>query len=157
MRAQPHQPFILTTDATNTNVGGVLSQTQTDGETKPLGYFPKKLNSTESRYSATNKEALAVVLACRHFHHYIWDTKFTILTDHQPLISILKKKTNSARMNRGIMEMREYHYEIKYVQGKYNYVADQLSRLVRIVQRCQRCRSHTSLHFQSRSIGQSLN
>ncbi len=32
--------------------------------------------------------------------------------------------------------MREYHYEIKYVQGKYNYVADQLSRPVRIVQRC---------------------
>ncbi len=34
------------------------------------------------------------------------------------------------------MEMREYHYEIKYVQGKYNYVADQLSRPIRIVQRC---------------------
>ncbi len=32
--------------------------------------------------------------------------------------------------------MREYHYEIKYVQGKYNYVADQLSRPVRISQRC---------------------
>ncbi len=32
--------------------------------------------------------------------------------------------------------MREYHYEIKYVQGKYNYVADQLSRPVRVVQRC---------------------
>ncbi len=32
--------------------------------------------------------------------------------------------------------MREYHYEIKYVQGKYNYVTDQLSRPVRIVQRC---------------------
>ncbi len=29
-----------------------------------------------------------------------------------------------------------YHSEIKYVQGKYNYVADQLSRPVRIVQRC---------------------
>ncbi len=34
------------------------------------------------------------------------------------------------------MEMREYHYEIKYVQGKYNYVADQLSCPVRIVQHC---------------------
>ncbi len=30
---QPHQTFILTTDASNTHVGGVLSQTQTDGET----------------------------------------------------------------------------------------------------------------------------
>ncbi len=94
VRAQPHQPFILTTDTSNTHVGGVLSQTQTDGKTKPLGYFSKKLNSTESRYSATNKEALAVVLACRHFHHYLWGTKFTILTDNQPLTSIFKKKQN---------------------------------------------------------------
>ncbi len=39
-------------------------------------------------------------------------------------------------MNRWIMEMRKYHYEIKYVHGKYNFVADQLSRPVRIVQRC---------------------
>ncbi len=33
------------------------------------------------------------------------------------------------------MEMREYHYEIKNVQGNNSYVADQLSRSVRIVQR----------------------
>ncbi len=31
--------------------------------------------------------------------------------------------------------MREYHYEINYVQGKYNYVADQLSRPVQVIQR----------------------
>ncbi len=70
VRAQPHQPFIVTTNASNTHVGGVLSQTQNDGETKPLGYFSTKLNSTEGIYSVTDKEALAVVLACRHFHHY---------------------------------------------------------------------------------------
>ncbi len=60
MRAQPHQPFIVTTDTSNTHVGGVLSQNQNDGETEPPGYFSKKLNSTEGRYSATYKEALAV-------------------------------------------------------------------------------------------------
>ncbi len=31
--------------------------------------------------------------------------------------------------------MREYNYEINYLKGKYNFVADQLSRPVRIVQR----------------------
>ncbi len=135
MRAQPHQPFIVTTDASNTRIG-VLSRTQKDGETIPLGYFSKKVNSTEGRYSATDNEDLAVVLACRHFHHYIWDTKFTTLADYQLFTSIFKKKTKSPRMKRWIMEMRKYHYEIKYVQGKYNYVADQLSRPLKIVQRC---------------------
>lgn len=31
--------------------------------------------------------------------------------------------------------MREYQYEIQYVKGKNNYVADQLSRMIRIVAR----------------------
>ncbi len=92
MRAQPHQPFIPTTDASNTHVGGVLSKTQNDGETKPLGYFSKKLNSTEDRYSGTDKEVLVVVVACRHFHHYLWGTKFTIFTDHQPLTNIFQEE-----------------------------------------------------------------
>ncbi len=77
-----------------------------------------------------------MTLAYRHFHHYLWGTKFTILTDHQPLTSIFKKKTKSARMNQWIMEMREYHNDNKYVQGKYNYVVDQLSLPVRTFQRC---------------------
>ncbi len=76
------QPFIVTTDASNTHVGGVLSQTQNDSETKHLGYFSKKLNSTEGRYSATDKEALAVVLACRHFLHYLWGNGVLVVTLH---------------------------------------------------------------------------
>ncbi len=36
-------------------------------------------------------------------------------------------------MNRWILEMMEYNYEIQYLRGKYNVVADQLSRPVRII------------------------
>ncbi len=38
-------------------------------------------------------------------------------------------------MNRYILEMREYQYDIKYVKGKYNWVADQLSRPVLVIRR----------------------
>ena len=135
VKVQLDQPFILTTDASNTHVGAVLSQPQPDGSNKPVGYFSKKLGSCETRYSATDKEALAIVLACRHFHHYLWGTRFTVVTDHQPLTSVFKRKTKSPRMNRWILEMREYNYEIQYVKGKDNYVADYLSRPVQVVTR----------------------
>ena len=137
-RAKVSQPFIVTTDASQTHVGGVLSQIQEDGSDRPIGYFSKKLKPPESRYSATDREALAIILTCRNFHHYLWGTKFTVHTDHRPLTSIFKKKTKSPRVQRWTWEMKEYSFEIKYVKGKNNFVADSLSRPVRIIQK-----SHT--------------
>ncbi len=72
VKAQVDQHFILTTNACNSHVGGVLSQIQPDGSNQPTSYFSKKLNPRETRYSATDKEALAVVLAYRNFPHYLW-------------------------------------------------------------------------------------
>ena len=130
VRADLDKEFIITTDASNTHVGGVLSQIQNDGSSAAIGYFSRKLKSAETRYSVTDKEALGVVLTCRHFQHYLWNRRFTVITDHQPLVSIFKKKTKSPRMNRWIIELREYNFEIKYIKGKYNFVADHLSRPV---------------------------
>ncbi len=41
VKAHVYQPFILTTDASDTHVGGVLSQLQSDGANKPVGYLKK--------------------------------------------------------------------------------------------------------------------
>ncbi len=130
MRADVTKPFFVTTGASNTHVGGVLSQLAPNGTNRAIGYFSRKLKSAELRYATVDREALAVVLICRQLHHYLWRTKFTIITDHQPLISVFKRKTKSPRMNRWILEMREYNYKIQYIKGKYNHVADQLSRPV---------------------------
>ncbi len=110
--------MIVTTNASNTQVGGVLSQTQSDGTNRPVGYFSKKLNPTECRYSATDKKALTVLLTCRNFHHYLWSSHFTEVTDHQPLTSIFKREIKLPRMNRWDLEMSEYDYNIQYVKKK---------------------------------------
>ncbi len=115
-RTQVDKTFILTINTSNTDIGGVLSQIQSDDTNRPIGYFSKKLNPREARYSATDKETLAVVLTCRNFHHYLWGTHFTVITDHQPLTSIFKRKTKSPRMNRWILEMQEYNYGIQYLR-----------------------------------------
>ena len=54
-RANPDEVFVLTTDASDWSVGGVLTQRQSDGTAGVLGYFSKKLSDTEYRYSATDK------------------------------------------------------------------------------------------------------
>ena len=40
------KPFIVHTDASNLQIGGVVSQ-----EGKPLGYFSKKFNSAQDKYT----------------------------------------------------------------------------------------------------------
>ncbi len=134
VRADVHNPLIVTTDASDTHVGGVLSQIQADGSNRAIGYFSRKLKGAESRYSSTDKEALAVVLTCRRFNHFIWGSVFTIVTDHQPLTSIFKQKTKSPRINRWVQEMKELQYKIESIKGKRNLVADSLSRPVLVVQ-----------------------
>ena len=47
----------LHTDASKYHIGAVMLQKEKDG-LKSLGYFSKKLNKTEQKYSATDKEAL---------------------------------------------------------------------------------------------------
>ena len=131
----PELPLVLVTDASDTCVGGVLHQGQPSGELKPLGYFSKKMSPCETRYSVTDKEALGIVLSCRHFHQFLWGRRFTIWTDHQPLVTIFKRHTKSPRVTRWMLEMREYDFVTKYVMGKSNVVADQLSRPVRVITR----------------------
>ena len=126
-KADLTKDFEIHTDASNNHVGAVLMQMEIDG-LKPIGYFSKKLNKCEKKYSVTDKEALAIIKACRFFHHYLWGKFFKIITDHQPLTSIFKKRTHSPRMSRYMLEMRDYNFQIVYKRGRINKVPDALSR-----------------------------
>ncbi len=70
-RTELHRPFVLQTDASTIHVGAVLLQHCKDGSPVTIGYFSKRLKPAETRYSTTDKEALAIVLACRNFHHFL--------------------------------------------------------------------------------------
>lgn len=120
VKAQMTEPFELFTDASLEHVGAVLMQ-RLDGQLKPVGYFSKKLKPVEQCYSTTDREALAIVLACRRFHHFLWGVPFTIHTDHQPSVSVFKRKTKSPRMSRWVIEMQDYRFKVEYRPGKDNH------------------------------------
>lgn len=54
------KPFVLTTDASNFALGAVLSQGPI-GQDRPVAYASRTLTKTEERYSAIEKELLAIV------------------------------------------------------------------------------------------------
>ena len=71
-----------------------------------------------------------MVFACKHFHDYIYGTRITVETDHQPLVSILHKPLNKAPLRlRGMMIiLQQYDIHIVYKKGKELCIADTLSR-----------------------------
>lgn len=116
--------FELVTDASDFAIGAVLQQ---DGH--PICFSSRTLNSHECNYSITEKELLAIVWSTKYFRPYLYGTKFSIKTDHQPLIWLNSLKEPSAKLQRWKIKLNEYDFDIKHIKGKENKVADFLSRI----------------------------
>ena len=87
---RPGAEISITTDASVEAVGAVLQQRPKEGGTwEPLAYHSKKLRPREMKYSAFDRELLAVYLGIRHFQHYIEGRAFPIFTDHRPSSSFI--------------------------------------------------------------------
>lgn len=85
-------------------------------------------------HSQLYKEGLAVMFGIKHFYKYINGWKFTIVTDHKLLLSLLSEirgvpQTASRRIQRWAVTLRAYEYTIVYKEGKYHSNADAPSRL----------------------------
>ena len=126
--ADPALPFRLTTDASRTGLGWVLEQKQ-DGKFRVICYGGKSLTPAQSNYGISDLEALAVVTAIKDLDCYLRYQKFTILTDHQPLKYMLTNANPPpGRWSRWIALLSPYQFEVEYLKGSANNVADTLSR-----------------------------
>lgn len=67
--------LVLSTDASA--IGGVLQKEET-GRLRPLAFFSKKLKPNETKYSAFDKELLAIYLSVKHFRYLIEGREFEI-------------------------------------------------------------------------------
>jgi len=119
----------LSTDASDTGIGGVLEQWQ-GGAWKPLAFFSRHLSPRERRYSAFDKELLAAYLTVRHFQAVIEGRQCILFTDHKPLVQAMTKEGDpwSARQQRQLSAIAEFISKIQHKSGTDNVVADCLSR-----------------------------
>jgi hypothetical protein len=112
-------------DSSQSGLGAALLQ-----EGQPIAFASRSLTDTETRYAQIEKELLAIVFACEKFHQYVYGNHVTVLSDHRPLETILKKPlANAPRRLQGMaMRLQKYDVTIEYLKGKLMYLADTLSR-----------------------------
>lgn len=130
-------PFVLDTDASDSAVGAVLSQ-QTEGE-PVIAYYSKSLSVPERNYCVTRRELLAVVLAIRHFHPYLYGRRFLLRTDHAALCWLLSFKEPEGQVARWIEILQGYDFQIEHRAGPMHGNADALSRRPCAKEGCRHC------------------
>ena len=116
-------PIVLQTDASSVALGAVLLQNG-----KPVEFYSRKLSSIEQRYPTYEREAAAMVSAMIHFRHFLVGRKFELHTDHKPLLAWRNKMPQSKRQARLWIKVQDLDYDIKYIPGEENVLADYMSR-----------------------------
>ncbi|XP_052809376.1 uncharacterized protein K02A2.6-like [Mya arenaria] len=120
-----HKPVTLQVDSSKYGLGACILQ---DG--KPVIYASKSLTPTEVGYAQIEKEMLAILFGCKHFHHFVYGRQVLVQSDHKPIESIVKKPLSAApaRLQRMLLQLQAYDILVTHVPGKSIPVADTLSR-----------------------------
>jgi hypothetical protein len=99
-----------------------------DGQLHPVAYHSRKFTESESHYGAYAREMLAIIDSIRHFEHYIDGQHVTVESDQQALSWFFSQTHLDKQQIRWMAAMQAYDLDLRYVKGRYNLVADALSR-----------------------------
>ena len=121
------QETTLQCDATSFGLGAMLLQKR-----QPVAYASRALTEPETHYAQIEKELFSVLVGLEKFHAYTYGRHVSVENDHKPLETITRKFLHETprRLQRMLLRLQQYDFNILYVPGKDVPVADALSRAV---------------------------
>jgi len=87
-------PKYLVYDAKDIGLGSWIGQGEL-GSIRPSRFHYRKFSPAQLKYRTFQKELLAIVDSLKFFGVQLENHKFTVLTDHQPLLSFLRPRQTS--------------------------------------------------------------
>lgn len=115
--------FDVTTDASGTGIGAVLSQ-----HDQPIAFFSKKLSPRMWSASTYVRELYAITEAVKKWRQYLLGRRFRVFTDQRSLKHLMSQVIQSPEQHKWASKLLGYDFEVHYKPGKENIVADALSR-----------------------------
>ena len=112
-------------------IGAVISHVMPNGEEHPITFA---LQPSKCNYAQLEKEALALIFGIKKFHQYLFGRRFTLITDHKPLLAIPGPKKGvpslaAAILQRWALLLSAYNYQLEFKPTEQHSNADGLSRL----------------------------
>lgn len=124
--------FTIQSDACNSGMGAVLTQVL-DGHERVIEYMSQKFTDPQRKYTTTEKECLALILAFEKFRPYIEGVRFTAITDHASLLWLRNLKDPTGRLARWSLRMQAYEFNLIHRKGSSNDLPDALSRNISVI------------------------
>lgn len=126
----PNAPQIwMTTDGSSTGISGLISQGVEWKNAKVAAFYSAKLNPAQQNYPVHEIEMLAGIETMLRHADILQGVKFKWMTDHKGLLHLLNQKNLSGRQARWIEKISCFQFEVVYVPGAENVLADALSRM----------------------------
>ena len=120
--------FYIATDCSDRAWGAVLYQLDPEtSDKRVIAVASGSLDDTQRRYSATDRECLAVIKGVTRFRHFFEDT-IHVATDHSALTYLASVKPATPRLFRWSMYLASFKIFVTHIKGVDNHLADMLSR-----------------------------
>ena len=132
----PSKPMTIFTDSSQYAGAGAIAVEVAPGKLRVFDLWAKSFTGPQTRYSASEREALSVVTSVIKWYGWLVASKFTVrmTTDHQALLAV-RKKINNARITSWFQALQGLDFDVYYLQGTADLmlVPDALSRIIRRV------------------------
>jgi len=119
--------FILHTNWNAFGIGVILGQLDEEGKEYVIAYASRSNNKAESNYSSYEGECLAVIWAVIHFRPYIYGSKFTLYTDHQPIKRLMTNDKLTSKLAHWALILQENEFKVIHRPGITHQNVDTMS------------------------------
>jgi hypothetical protein len=122
------EPIWLICDASKSGVRAMYRQGPSWQKCRPAGFMSKKFSSAQQNYAVHELETLAILEALMKWEDKLMGYWIHVITDHKALEFFKTQSSLTPHQRRWTDYMSCFDFDITYVKGELNKVADCLSR-----------------------------